>query len=185
MNDKTYENLTKNLRKLQVNREKVGIIVLNAKYRTSYDSLKAEVARTAEEIAREILFGDLPIRRVDEGTEAFKLFISESKRILEEESRDMQEYTRFINRYNAEEAVFRLNLSILKERIKYEAFGLTYWLAHCYEGVNGAYYNDIVDMRHAGGCIWVNDHRSECRMLPPPTHDLGRKRVGLIPKRRT
>ena len=171
--EKIMENLAKNVRKLRGNREKVGRDVLRTRYKVAYDALLGEIKVDAEAMARHILFENLPILD-DIESNAFRRFLSESNRIITEEAVVMKDYSYSIfTRYDVDGAALLL-MEKLEPRIRLEAYGLTYWLAHCSER-EGRYYNDLIDSwwrpehgyweRRVNGWIQVSH-------LPPPTETL-------------
>lgn len=171
--EKIMGNLAKNVRKLRGNREKVGTATLKTRYKVAYDALLCEIKVDAGAVARHILFGNLPFLD-DTDSEPFRRFVSESNRIIAEEGVVMKDYSHSIfTRYDIDGAVLLL-MEKLEPRIRLEAYGLTYWLAHCSEK-EGRYYNDLIDSwwrpehgyweRRVNGWIQVSH-------LPPPTETL-------------
>ena len=184
--EKIMENLAKNVRKLRGNREKVGTATLKTRYKVAYDALLAEIKADAEAMARHILFGNLPILD-DIESDAFRRFLSEATRIINEESVVMKDYSHSIfTRYDIDGAVLLL-MEKLEPRIRLEAYGLTYWLAHCSER-EGRYYNDLIDSwwRPDHG-YW--EHREngwiQASHLPPPTETLIRLEAWKYRRRTT
>lgn len=171
--EKIMGNLAKNVRKLRGNREKVGTATLKTRYKVAYDALLCEIKVDAGAVARHILFGNLPFLD-DIDSEPFRRFVSESNRIITEEAVVMKDYSHSIfTRYDIDGAVLLL-MEKLEPRIRLEAYGLTYWLAHCSER-EGRYYNDLIDSwwrpehgyweRRENGWIQISH-------LPPPTETL-------------
>lgn len=184
--EKIMENLAKNVRKLRGNREKVGTATLKTRYKVAYDALLAEIKADAEAMARHILFGNLPFLD-DTDSEPFRRFVSESNRIITEEAVVMTDYSHSIfTRYDIDGAVLLL-MEKLEPRIRLEAYGLTYWLAHCSER-DGRYYNDLIDSwwRPEHG-YW--EHRKngwiQASHLPPPTETLIRLEAWKCGRRTT
>jgi len=184
--EKIMENLAKNVRKLRGNREKVGTATLKTRYKVAYDALLAEIKVDAGAVARHILFGDLPFLD-DIDSEPFRRFVSESNRIITEEAVVMTDYSHSIfTRYDIDGAVLLL-MEKLEPRIRLEAYGLTYWLAHCSER-EGRYYNDLIDSwwrpehgyweRRENGWIQVSH-------MPPPTETLIRLEAWKYGRRTT
>lgn len=184
--EEIMENLAKNVRKLRGNREKVGRVVLRTRYKVAYDALLGSIKADAEAMARHILFGDLPFSD-DIESDAFRRFLSESNRIIAEEAVVMKAYSASIFRsYDIDGAVLLL-MEKLEPRIRYEAYGLTYWLAHCSER-EGRYYNDLIDSwwrpehgyweRRVNGWIQVSH-------MPPPTETLIRLEAWKYGRRTT
>lgn len=184
--EKIMENLAKNVRKLRGNREKVGRDVLRTRYKVAYDALLCEIKVDAGAVARHILFGNLPFLD-DTDSEPFRRFVSESNRIITEEAVVMKDYSHSIfTRYDIDGAALLL-MEKLEPRIRLEAYGLTYWLAHCSER-EGRYYNDLIDSwwrpehgyweRRENGWIQVSH-------LPPPTETLIRLEAWKYGRRTT
>lgn len=184
--EKIMENLAKNVRKLRGNREKVGTATLKTRYKVAYDALLAEIKVDAGAVARHILFGNLPFLD-DTDSEPFRRFVSESNRIITEEAVVMKAYSASIFRSYDIDGAMLLLMEKLEPRIRLEAYGLTYWLAHCSER-EGRYYNDTIDSwwrpehgyweRRVNGWIQVSH-------LPPPTETLIRLEAWKYGRRTT
>ena len=171
--EKIMGNLAKNVRKLRGNREKVGTATLKTRYKVAYDALLCEIKVDAGAVARHILFGNLPFLD-DTDNDAFRRFLSESNRIIAEEGVVMKDYSYSIfTRYDVDGAALLL-MEKLEPRIRLEAYGLTYWLAHCSER-EGRYYNDLIDSwwRPEHG-YWERRENGwiQASHLPPPTETL-------------
>lgn len=162
------EKLEKNLRKLKANREKVERNVLKTRYKASYEALLKEIEAEATTLARYVLFGSLPIRAQDDGTEAFEAFIAQSNLIIQEEREAFRIYSRKISEdYDVDGAVAELER--VARRIENEAY-VHYQAAHC-RRIDDRIWNDLAKMwwnpelrlwEHKNG-QWVR-----FRCLPPP-----------------
>lgn len=184
MDEKDFEKLKKDLRKLKGNREKVGEAVLRSRYGPAYRRLLEEIRHAAQTMAKDILFGGLEFREQDIGSEGFQAFIENSNQIIKEEAEAFRAYSRDIFRgYDICAAAGRLGRVAL--RIEYEAYGLHYWLRHC-RTVDDRIWNDIIRMwwEPAEG-VWAireNGNSIRWRYLPPPTEELIREKLAELKK---